>query len=93
MSPGDDPLARLRAEIQRVDREIIGLVAERVRIAGEIGALKQEDARATLDPGREAAVIRAATELGRADGLDPEAVRELFWTLVGMCRRAQLEQG
>jgi chorismate mutase len=88
----DARLAALRSEIERLDREIVDRVAERVRLAREIGSLKRDDARATLDPAREAAVIRTATEIGRQAGLEAEGVRELFWTLVGMCRRAQLEE-
>ena len=93
-APPDDanPLLQLRDEIERVDREIVAAVARRVELARRIGDLKKDDRRATLDTGREAAVIRRATELGREAGLDPEAARELFWTLVGICRRAQLEE-
>ena len=87
------PLEALRREVRRVDREIVAMVAERVRLAREIGATKQAAARATLDPAREAAVIREATALGRDAGLDPEDARNLFWMLIDICRRAQLGEG
>ncbi|HSH45941.1 MAG TPA: chorismate mutase [Longimicrobiales bacterium] len=88
-----DPSAaveQLRSRIGEVDRELVELLAERVRLAREIGDLKRNGERATLDPAREAAVIRTATQAGREAGLDPEDTRELLWTVIGICRRAQL---
>lgn len=85
-------VAGLRAEIERVDREILELVARRVDLARRVGEVKREGGAATLDPGREAAVIRSAVETGRAMDLPEEGVRELFWTLVGLCRGAQLDE-
>ena len=66
-------------------------MSDRVRLAREIGREKQAGDGPILDPGREAAVIRRAVETGRSLGLPDEPVRQLFWTLVGMCRAAQLE--
>ncbi|MDX1674396.1 MAG: chorismate mutase [Longimicrobiales bacterium] len=84
-------VAELRNRIQAIDRELLELVAERVSVARRIGANKRERESATLDPGREAAVIRHAVERGRALGLPEEPVRQLFWTVVGLCRSAQIE--
>jgi chorismate mutase len=44
-----------------------------------------------LDPTREAAVIRRVTGVARDAGLPSEPVREVFWQIVGMSRRAQDE--
>ena len=45
----------------------------------------------TLDPAREAAVVRRAGELARDAGLDGDDVRYIFWHLIGLSRRAQME--
>ena len=82
----------LRAEIESVDGEILALVARRVELARRAGALKREQRSATLDPGREAAIIRQAVEAGRELDLPEEGVRRLFWTLIELCRSAQLEE-
>lgn len=79
----------LRREVERVDREIVALVAERVELAREIGSAKRASDRATLDAAREAAVVRRGAALGAGAGLDPEDARDLFWLLIGICRRAQ----
>lgn len=85
-------LARLRDEIERVDHEIIRLIAERVRLAREVGAAKQAAGLATLDHSREATVVRHAVERARDAGLSEEdEVRQIFWQLIGLCRRAQAD--
>lgn len=82
----------LRQRIEHLDQSLLETVAERVALARRIGDAKQQAASATLDTGREAAVIRRAVENGRRLGLPEEPVRQLFWTLVGLCRSAQLEE-
>lgn len=84
-------LEALRHRIEAVDRELVEKIAERASLARRIGAVKRAASSATLDPGREAAVIRRAVETARGHGLPEEPVRELFWTLVGLCRAAQME--
>ena len=89
--PTDD-VAGLRREIEALDRTLLEIVADRVQLARRIGQSKRGRDAATLDPGREAAVIRRAVETGRQLDLPEEPVRQLFWTLVGLCRAAQLEE-
>jgi chorismate mutase len=78
-----------RREIERVDAALVALVAERVRWSEAVGAAKRRLGRPTLDPAREAAVVRRAGELARTHGVDDEAVRALFWQLMALARRAQ----
>ena len=91
-SPADE-LARVRGEIEQVDREIVGSIARRVALARQVGPLKQALGMPILDPPREAAIVRRAGELARDAGLDDDAVRYIFWHLVGLSRRVQLENG
>jgi chorismate mutase len=86
-------LARIRGEIERIDRSLIGLIAERVALARRVGPLKQALGMPILDPPREAAIVRRAGELARDAGLEDEDVRYIFWHLVGLSRRVQLEEG
>lgn len=83
-------LERLRAELERVDRALIELIAERVAISRAVGSAKRSAALPPLDPTREAAVIRRVTELAREVGAPEEDVRYIFWHLIGMSRRIQV---
>ena len=82
-------LDRLRRDIEAIDQQLIALVGRRVTLARDIGQAKRSAGLPLLDPVREAAVIRRAGTLARAAGIDEEAVREIFWHLVGLSRRAQ----
>jgi chorismate mutase / prephenate dehydratase len=97
MSPTPNPpdhdnedLARLRVEIEQVDRDVIKLIARRVELARQVGTVKRTAGLPALDPGREAAVIRRVSEVAREEGAPEEDVRYLFWHIIGMSRRVQL---
>jgi chorismate mutase len=85
-------LDTLRQEVERIDRALVQLIAERVELARRIGVVKRDRSLATLDPAREAAVVRRAGSLAREAGLADEDVRYIFWHLIGLSRRAQMEE-
>ena len=84
-----DPIARARDAIDRVDAALVSLVAERVRLAEALGAVKRAGALPLVDVSQEQEVLRRAAERASAAGLAPEPVVELFRALIAMARRAQ----
>lgn len=96
-NPGDaagDPLAELaacRTAIEDVDRRLIALLAERVTLGRKTAGMKRAAGLPILDPQREAEVIRRAVTTAREHDLPEEAVRQIFWNVVGLSRRAQEE--
>lgn len=82
-------LAECRAQIEEIDRQLIALLARRVSVARRTAGLKQAAGLPILDPQREAEVIRRAVGTAREHSLPVEAVRELFWLVVGLSRKAQ----
>jgi chorismate mutase len=82
-------LARCRDEIERIDRQIVDLLAARLTLGKKTGELKRAAGLPILDPTREAAVIRRAAAAAREIGVPAEPVREVFWQIVGMSRRVQ----
>lgn len=83
-------LARLREEIETLDQSLIEIIATRVRLAREVGVAKAEAGVPTLDHAREAAVVRRAVVLAREAGLTcDDEIRQIFWQLIGLSRRAQ----
>jgi chorismate mutase len=88
--PVSTELAALREEIEDIDRTIVALIARRVKAARQVGRAKRNSNLPILDPAREAAVVRRAVELARSYQLDEEDVREIYWHIIGLSRRAQL---
>ncbi|HTH65411.1 MAG TPA: chorismate mutase [Gemmatimonadales bacterium] len=84
-------LARLRAEIERIDRALVGLIRDRVSAARCTAAAKRAAGLPTVDPPQEATVIRRASALAREVGLPSEDVRDVFWKVVALTRRAELD--
>jgi chorismate mutase len=82
-------LERLRREIARIDRSLVRGLASRQRLATRAAALKRDAGLPTLDPAREAAVVRAAADLAREEGLSPDVIRAIFWQVIALCRDAQ----
>lgn len=86
-------LTALREELNALDTELVDLLARRVALARRIGAEKRASGLATLDTRREAQVVAAAARQARRAHLPEEAVRDIFWPVVAMCRRAQQDDG
>ncbi len=82
-------LARLRKEVQRIDADLVSLLAERMSVVREIGQLKRASAMPIADPAREAAVVSHAARCARGEGLPENEVRELFWKIVALSRSEQ----
>lgn len=73
------PLEHLRAEIDRIDQEILDLLVARSAVVRRIGEVKGDrlDGRAALRPAREAQILRRLAE--RASGRFPTAVLVRMW--------------
>ena len=65
----------LRAEIDRIDREIQRLFEERMAIADEVAAYKKAAGRAVLDREREEALLNKLKERASDGELGKEIVR------------------
>ena len=91
---GSEPLAELadcRSHIEEIDLKLIALLAERLALGQRTRVLKHAAGLPILDPQREAQVIRRAVAAARERGLPIEPVRQIFWHIVGLSRRAQEE--
>ena len=91
-----EALAQLRAcrqDLETLDHELVNLLARRLMIARRTAGLKRASGLPILDPEREAIVIRSAVSHARKLGVPEEPVREIFWHIVGLSRRAQQEAG
>lgn len=87
-----DPLADLaqcRGAIEDIDRRLVALLAERVALGRKTATMKRAAGLPILDPQREAEVIRRAVTTAREHDLPEEAIRQVFWHVVGLSRRAQ----
>ena len=88
--PHDDVQA-LRAAIEQVDDQIVAALARRMALARAMADAKQQVGQSILDPAREVAVVTRAARTARHLGLPDRDIRGLYWSILAMSRRAQLE--
>jgi 3-deoxy-7-phosphoheptulonate synthase len=82
-------LGDVRASIDRVDRDIVDLLAERRGYALQAARLKT----AVKDPAREAQVLSNVTALAARRGIEPALVESLYRELITGFVRAELAHG
>ncbi len=75
-------LDELRSSLSSVDRRLIELIADRQRLAGEIGRNKQSTGRATRDFEREKDVLDMARQEAEALSIDPNVAEDIMRTLI-----------
>lgn len=81
-------LTELRDEIDATDRQVFSLIARRMAIVREIGAVKRAQGRAIADPVREA-LLKSKLKEFSAGVLEPWHVEELASVLIKISRDLQ----
>ena len=77
---GDDflVLGVLRASINRIDERLLQLLAERARVARDIGLAKRMTDRPVHDAAREQQHTAAMCEIGQTLGIPAQVIRDMF---------------
>lgn len=82
-------LAALRDAIDRLDEEIVTLLARRLEKVKQVVALKKEQGLPIYHPAREENLISRRREQAREAGLDPDHVEELYRCIIRQSRMRQ----
>jgi len=85
----EDKIAPYRAEIIRLNSEILGKLAERVTVAREISGIKRRYGKPVVDPGRERAVLNQARARAKELGVDPDGAERVFRAIIDLCVEAE----
>jgi chorismate mutase len=81
-------LDALRVAIDQVDRSILELLAERVRLVLQVGDYKRRNGLAVYDPERERSLLERLSSNAPAP-LDGDTVRRVFERLIDESRRIE----
>lgn len=82
-------LEDLRRKIDETDVLIIQLIAERMRIAGEVGKEKRTEKRQIEDEEREKIVLEKVKSLAHQEGVSQEDLENIYKQIITACRRVQ----
>jgi len=80
-----DRLATLRAAIDEVDRRLVALLAERARLAQQVGQVKEAEQAPVYRPEREAEVLRRVAAANPGP-LSNEALAAIYREVISACR-------
>jgi chorismate mutase len=86
--PPGSPLETIRAEIDGIDKTLLSLFAERLRVADKLSGLKPPDQGLPIRPGREVALLRRLVAEAPAP-LEREFVVELWRAMIAASLRRQ----
>ncbi len=79
-------LDELREGIDRVDSEIIRLIAERLKIAGAIGSEKETLGLPITDEAREKAVMEKVRSLAHKKGMSEDGIENLYKEIIKLTK-------
>lgn len=86
-------LREAREMIDEIDQEIIQLLARRATVARRAGAAKAALGRAVFDPAREAQLLGSRREWAEQEGLEGDAVLDIFRSIMLFSRGVQGRTG
>ncbi|WP_135611558.1 chorismate mutase [Methanococcoides sp. AM1] len=81
----------VRSKIERIDNEIIKLIAERTDLADDVLESKRKEHRAINDNTQNHVVLDRAANIATEKNLDSGAVKEIFEILIRMSIARQHE--
>lgn len=87
-SPPGSPLETIRAEIDGIDKTLLSLFAERLRVAEKLNGLKPPEHGLPIRPGREVALLRRLVAEAPAP-LEREFVVEIWRAMIAASLRRQ----
>jgi chorismate mutase / prephenate dehydrogenase len=88
--PPTATLESLREQIDRLDQQLVEVLAQRQRVVQRVAEVKQQHNLATFHPARDENLISARRAQAAQAGLDPEYVEDLFRTVMRHSRVGQL---
>jgi chorismate mutase / prephenate dehydrogenase len=80
-SPSDSPvsaLAKLREQLDQVDRQVLELLAQRMQIVTAVATHKRAENIEIRDAGREKQLLQSRRELALELGLEPESIESIY---------------
>ena len=83
-----EELKKKRKKIDLIDRKLLHLLNERLRIALEVGNIKKKMGEKIYDPRREEEVLEGIRKINRGP-LREEDLEKIFKTIMSVCRRSQ----
>lgn len=85
-------IEELRAEIDKLNKEMVELLAKRMEVAGEIAEYKRQRGLPVHVPEREKQVIENVKNIAKEKGLDEKIAEDIFLKIIEHTRNSEKEK-
>ncbi|MBU3957771.1 MAG: chorismate mutase [Nanoarchaeota archaeon] len=85
-------IEQLRAEIDKLNKEIVELLAKRMEVAGGIAEYKRQRGLPVHAPEREKRVIENVKNIAKEKGLDEKIAEDIFLKIIEHTRNSEKEK-
>ena len=82
-------LEDLRRKIDETDKNIVRLIAERIRIAGEIGGEKKKLGKPIEDASREQVVLKNVRSIAQGENINQDAVEKIYQQIIALAKSVE----
>ena len=82
-------LEELRRKIDEADNKIVRLIAERIRIAKEIGTEKRQQDRQVEDIARERIVLNNIRDIAKEENINPEDIDKIYRQIISAAKSVE----
>ena len=82
-------LDELRKKIDETDDRIVRLIAERIKIAEEIGEVKKKQGKQIEDLGREQVVLDNVKKMAKGENLSPEDIESIYRQIIAVSKNME----
>lgn len=86
-SPANPKLAEYRAQIDKIDQQIVELLNQRASVVDRIGVVKKQMNLPIAAPGRERQVLDHVADVGKNGPLPPDAIRRIYEMILQEMRK------
>lgn len=83
----------LRLKIDEIDKNLLDLFIERLKIVKEIGEVKQKNGMEIIDDSREQEVLSHLVKRAKNKGVNPEVVKKLWRVLMEISYEVEEKNG
>lgn len=84
---------KLRAEIDKIDQELLKLIVKRVEFVKQIGVIKNQEGIAVVDEEREKEIFNKLMLQAVEKGLDSDIVKKVWKVLIDISYELEDENG
>ena len=85
----EDEIKIQRKKIDDLDEKILVKIAERMKIAQDVGKIKKEHGKQSLDEDREKEIIKKIRKMAELQELDSKKIERIFNEIINLCRNSE----